>query len=378
MPRLRAALKLDNSPISPQAFMVMVRQHEAFLAGRVGGQRANGRFVTARNIVCRRRNLSDAEFTGADLEGADLSGCDLRRASFYSASLMTADLTEVDLRRGDLRGSRLGGARLTGSRLDEADLRSAVLCKHDEIAGLRWMGAADGFRGLKMNGADLSGAVAYAVDFSNCTLKGACLRGANLKNANFSNANMSGVDLHGANLEGVRLNGAILTGVPVARLRLPASALDGCLVDPTPEAWAEAEAVQAEVDRAEIWIGTMSVTGGGLAELAGKDLRPARGAFRDRTLPGMNATGAIGVEIDFCGSRLQAARFDGADLRGADFSQADLRGASFVGANLAHAQFEGAVLDDLRLDSGARRPTDFSGAILDGTGLAPARAAVIL
>lgn len=365
MPRLRAALKLDNAVLPAADFMVMVRKHEAFVRGRNGGLRLNARFVTVRDLVCRERVLSDAEMTGAGLEDAIFVGSDLRRASFYSAGLMGADLSQCDLRRADLRGARLGGARLNAARLDEADLRSAVLCRHDAAAGLRWMGAAS-MRGGSLDGANLSEATAFAVDFTNCSLKGAILRGANLKNANFTNANLANVDLHGALMEGVQLRGAILTGVAVERLRLPASALDGCVTDPTPQAWAEADEIRAEVDRAEIWIETMS-RGGGVAKLAGRDLRTAH-AFRQRTLPGMDASGARAIEVDFSESRLQAACFDGADLRGANFEKADLRGASFIGANLAHARFDGALVEDLRLERG-RRPTDFTRAVLDGTGL---------
>lgn len=369
MPRLRAALKLDNNDLSAEAFMAMVRKHEAFLRGSHGGQRINGRFARVRDLVCRERTLCDAELTGADLDGAVLAGSDFSRSSFYSASLLGADLSRCVMVRADLRGARLGGAILSAARLDEADMRSAVLCRHDEVAGLKWMGAGADLRGSRLNGANLSAAVAFAVDFSNCSLKGACLRGANLKNANFANANLSGVDLRGANLEGVQLRGAILTGVPVERLRLPASALDGCVTDPSPEAMAEADMIAAEVERAERWMVSMAGQGGP-ARLSGRDLRPAP-VFRGRTLPGMDAAGAMAVEVDFTGSRLQAACFDDADLRGADFTGADLRGASFVGANLAHAVFEGANLDDLRLERGGRRRVDFTRAVLDGTGVAP-------
>lgn len=367
MPRLRTALKIDNAVLSPKDFAAMVTRHEAFASGRRGGARAIGRFVDAHDVICVKRLLADADFTGANFEGAVLAGSDLSRASFYCANLARTDLRQAVLRRADLRGAKLGAAVLAAAVLDEADLRAAVLCRVDELTGLRWMGASVDARGASLNDADMSDAVAHGVDFTNCSLRGASLRSANLKNANFRNANMTGVNLSGARLEGVRMQGAILTGVPVERLYLPPSALAGCVLDPTPEAQMLAAVIRAEIDRAERWM-LSPVPVGGPANVAGRDLRPAP-VFRNRTLPGLIAGKVLAVDMDFVDSRLQAACFDGADLRGANFSGADLRGASFRGANLTHARFTGADLRDLKLERGATRPTDFGGARLDGTGL---------
>lgn len=367
MSRLRTALKIDNAVLTPKDFAAMITSHEAFASGRRGGARAIGRFVDVRGFTCVKRLLADADFTGANFEDAVLAGSDLSRASFYCANLARTDLRKVILRRADLRGAKLGGATLASAVLDEADLRAAVLCRVDELTGLRWMGSSVDARGASLNDADMSDAVAHGVDFTNCSLRGASLRSANLKNANFKNANMTGVNLSGARLEGVRMQGAILTGVPVERLHLPPSALEGCVLDPTPEAYMMADIIRAEVDRAERWM-LSPVRDGGPANVAGRDLRPAP-VFRNRTLPGLIAGKVLAVDMDFGDSRLQAACFDGADLRGANFSGADLRGASFRGANLTHARFSGADLRDLKLERGATRPTDFGGARLDGTGL---------
>ena len=369
MSRLRNALKIDNAVLSPEAFAAMVTRHEAFASGRRGGARAIGRFIEVRGVTCVKRQLADADFTGADFEKAVFAGCDLSRASFYCANLARTDLRHTVLRRADLRGAKLGGAVLASAMLDEADLRAPVLCRIDALTGLRWMGASVDARGASLNDADLSEAVAHGVDFTNCSLRGASLRSANLKNANFSNANMTGVNLTGARLEGVRLRGAILTGIDVQRLFLPPSALVGCVLDPTPEAVMAADIIRAEIDRAELWIHS-SGRDGGPANVAGRDLRPAP-IFRNRTRPGLAAGKVLAVDMDFSESRLQAACFDGADLRGANFQGADLRGASFRGANLTHARFAGAMLQDLKLERGATRPTDFGGARLDGTGLNP-------
>lgn len=376
MSRLRTALKIDNAVLSQEAFAAMVVRHEAFTSGRPGGARAIGRFIEVRGVICVKRELADADFTGADFEKAILAGSDLSRTSFYCANLARADLRHAVLRRADLRGAKLGGAVLASAMLDEADLRAAVLCRIDALTGLRWMGASVDARGASMNDADLSEAVAHGVDFTNCSLRGASLRSANLKNANFSNANMTGANLAGARLDGVRMRGAILVGVAVDRLLLPPSALAGCVLDPTPEAMMQADVIRAEVDRAERWIHA-SGRDGGPADVSGRDLRPAP-VFRNRTLPGLAASKVLAVDMDFSDSRLQAACFDGADLRGANFSGADLRGASFRDANLTHACFAGAILQDLTLERGATRATDIGGARLDGTGLRPPEGDVFL
>jgi uncharacterized protein YjbI with pentapeptide repeats len=367
MSRLRTAFKIDNAVLTPKDFAAMVMRHEAFASGRRGGARAIGRFIEVRGVACIKRMLADADFTGANFEDAVLAGSDLSRASFYCANLARTDLRRAILRRADLRGAKLGGAVLASAVLDEADLRAAVLCLVDEFTGLRWMGSSVDARGASLNEADMSEAVAHGVDFSNCSLRGASLRSANLKNANFTNANLSGVNLAGARLEGVRMRGAILTGVDVERLYLPPSALEGCVLDPTAEAYEMADFIRGEIDRAEAWIHSPA-RDGGPADVSGRDLRTAP-VFRNRTLPGLAAGDVLAVDMDFSESRLQAACFDGADLRGVNFSGADLRGASFRGANLTHARFANADVTSLKLEGGATRPTDFSGARLEGTGM---------
>ena len=373
MSRLRTALKIDNAVLTPKDFAAMVMRHEAFASGRRGGARAIGRFIEVRGVACIKRMLADADFTGANFEDAVLAGSDLSQASFYCANLARTDLRRAILRRADLRGAKLGGAILTSAVLDEADLRAAVLCLVDELTGLRWMGSSVDARGASLNDADLSEAVAHGVDFSNCSLRGASLRSANLKNANFTNANLSRVNLMGARLEGVRMRGAILTGVDVQRLYLPPSALEGCVLDPTPEAQGMADLIRAEIDRAEASIHSSARAGcraGCRADVSGRDLRTAP-VFRNRTLPGLAAADVLAVDMDFSESQLQAACFDGADLRGVNFSGSDLRGASFRGANLTHARFANADVRSLKLEGGAIRPTVFSAARLDGTGMEP-------
>ncbi|HRD29605.1 MAG TPA: pentapeptide repeat-containing protein, partial [Caulobacter sp.] len=310
-------------------FESRVRAHESFVAGRPDGRRALLRYAVARALRCDRRKLPDADFTAADLSGTTFVGADLSRSSFYCANLTRCDFRGATLLRSDLRGATFAGAKLGGANLDQADMRAAILCVADEALGLRWVGGQAQVAGSRLNGADLTDAVAFAVDFSNCSLKGAMLRNANLKNANFTDANLDGVDLAGAKLAGVTLTGAILTNVDTGLLQRSGVQLAGCVLDPTGEAIGRRDVIAAEIDRSHRWIESNGDVGqpAGLDDL---DLRPAGQLFRNRLLGGMNARRTIGVGVDFSGAQLQGAVFDDADLRAANFTGADLRGVSFL------------------------------------------------
>jgi uncharacterized protein YjbI with pentapeptide repeats len=368
MPARRAAMGLSTVPIDAAKFESFVRAHEALVTGRPGGARMIARFIAAHGIRCDKREVQDADFTGADLSGSTFIGSDLQRAALYCANLTKCDFRGARLDRADLRGAMLRGAKLGGSSLAEADLRAAVLCAADEINGLIWLAGSDRDGAASLERADLSNAQAYAVDFTNCSLKGARLRNANLKNANFSNANLADVDLTGARLAGATWRGAILTGVDIDALCLPPAVLAQCVVDPTPASVARRDDIAAELALGEAWVASGSRTGRPAA-LDGYDLRPAGDLLRKRQLVGLSAQNIVGVGVDFSETLLAGANFDGADLRGAIFRGADLRGASFKRANLAHAVFQDATSGALPLKDGRTRPMTFEDAILDGTGI---------
>jgi uncharacterized protein YjbI with pentapeptide repeats len=356
-----------SEPIRLKAdrFEALVAAHEAFLAGRTGGRRATLGFIVASGFSCERRNLADARFDGSDFSETSFVGCDFSRASLYCCNLQGCDFRGARLQRADVRGATFAGASLAGANLDGADMRAAVLWASDEVLGLRWISGRSAAGGQDV---DAEGGVAHGVDFSNASLQGARLRDANLKNANFTGANLAGAELIGAKLDGVRLKGAILTGIEVARLGVPAAALQGCVVDPTEAAIARLDDIKRELDRTQDWI----TRGGKPAALDGFDLRPAADLFQSRLLAGLHAKQSVAIGVDFSFAKLQGANFDGADLRAATFVGADLRGASFVGANLAHAFFDKADLGKLELRPGMALATRFDGAILDGTVLNPA------
>ena len=91
--------------------------HAQWLAGAVGGQRAD----------LGGASLFGANLGGADLREADLRGANLRRANLSGANLGGADLGGADLREADLFEADLSGANLSGANLTRANLFGANL-----------------------------------------------------------------------------------------------------------------------------------------------------------------------------------------------------------------------------------------------------------
>jgi hypothetical protein len=85
--------------------------HQAWLAGRIRGKKADWR--------------------GADLRGADLHNADLRNADLNGANLSYANLHNADLRNADLNGANLSYANLIGANLSYANLIGADLISAD-------------------------------------------------------------------------------------------------------------------------------------------------------------------------------------------------------------------------------------------------------
>ena len=110
----------------------ILEKHAKWLAGEMGGERAN---------------LAGANIAMADLAWADLAWADLAMADLRWANLRGANLHGADLRWAKLHGANLDGANLRGANLRGADLAWADLA----MADLRW---AD-LRGADLHGADL-------------------------------------------------------------------------------------------------------------------------------------------------------------------------------------------------------------------------------
>lgn len=365
----RSGLYSRLSPIQPAGFEEIIAAHEAFVAGRPAGGRKLPRFIMARRMKVDGRKIPDIDFTGSDLEGCSFVRTDLSRALFCGAALNHCDFTHAVLTGADLRGAAFEGARLNFARMEGADMRAAVLCHRDGLTPPSLQTGASA-RGAMLDSGRFDELEAQAVDFANSSMRGAVLRNANLKGARFANCNLDGAEFRGARVAGADFRGAILTNVDLADIALPRDALAGCLVDPSPEALARAEALKAALEDAEAWAQTGGRKGQP-ADVSGHDLRPLHDQVKGRALPALNGRKACGVGLNFSNAVLVAANFEGADLRGANFTGADLRGANFRDANLAHARFRDADLGPLDLASGGARAVEFTGATLDGADVAP-------
>jgi uncharacterized protein YjbI with pentapeptide repeats len=343
----------EGAPLSQKDLNPILAAHERFAAYQ-GGKRAqlNRRGLDGLNLA--NRVLSEADFSGSSLVGATLYGSNLQRASLYCADLRGANLQAANLTRADMRGASFRGANLSYAIVDGGDLRAARMM----IVGPGGMSVMDRRSGQEAN----SPQIPDGVDFTNCSMKHVSFGNAKLDNANFSGAIMDGAKFKGAKLTNAQFKGAVLTGVDLKELNVPKEALEGCVLDITPEAQARAEDLKAMIIGHELWISSEG-TQGKTASLDGEDLRPIQDFAAGRRLTGLSMRNATALNLNFSDSRLQAAKFDGADLRGANFSGCDLRGASFKGANLSHATFAKARLGPLKLASGGELAIVMTGAV---------------
>jgi uncharacterized protein YjbI with pentapeptide repeats len=345
----------SNAPLSQKELNPVLAAHERFVAYQ-GGKRAQLTRRGLDGLNFANRVLSEADFSGSSLVGATFYGSNLQRASLYCADLRGCNLQAANLTRADMRGASFRGANLSYAILDSGDLRAARMM----IVSAGGASVMD-----RRSGGDEKAntpQIPDGVDFTNCSMKHVSFGNAKLDNANFSGAIMDGAKFKGATLNNAQFKGAVLTGVDLKDLKVPKEALEGCILDITPEAQAKAEALKALLIGHEQWVASEGTTGK-TAALDGEDLRPLQDFTAGRRLTGLSAKNVIALNINFSGCRLQAAKFDNADLRGANFSECDLRGASFKGANLSHATFAKARLGPLKLASGGELAIVMTGAL---------------
>ena len=100
----------------------VLRRHEAWLKGKLGGERA--------------------DLGGADLHHARLHGTDLQHAILEDSDLRSADLQHSILEHSDLRHSDLRGTDLLGAKLYHADMRDANL---DYASWPLWCGSLEAY-----------------------------------------------------------------------------------------------------------------------------------------------------------------------------------------------------------------------------------------
>jgi uncharacterized protein YjbI with pentapeptide repeats len=172
---------------------------------------------------------------------------------------------------------------------------------------------------VDFTGADLSGSIFIATDFSR---------------AGFYCANLEGCDFRRANLQRADLRGAALS----------AAKLDEANLD-------EAD-MRAAVLCMEDSLKTLSWTPG-RARMVGSSLNKAD--LRDVVAPG----------VDFSNCSLRGARLRGANLKHAFFTDADLHGADLSGARLYGVRLEGAILTGMDTAALGLDPAALNDVILD-------------
>ena len=330
----------------------VIAAHEAFIAGRAGGCRAYFRFQDLAGTSLMKRKLDGIEFIGCDLSESSFALASLVTASFYCSSLKRADLRGADMSRADLRGAILRGADLYRANLDGADFRKAVLYKDERDAEFKhndWVIDAEN------DGRD------GAVDFRDCTLRGARLSSAKLKGADFSGAMLDGAKLNQADLRDANFEGAVLTGADLNGTRLEGANLDKVVRDPAEAALSRADDLRKMLEMSDLYTRSRGEQGQ-RGNFEGEDLRVLGQAFREQGLIGANLRGVCAVGMDFSNASLIGAVFAGSDLRGANFTGANLKGVNFKDCNLNHAIFKSADLRAFTGNTGRAFLPTFDGA----------------
>ena len=108
--------------VSKDELTEILRKHEMWIYGEVGGIRAD-----LSNADLSRANLHLANLAMADLSGANLSLANLSGATLYKANLWLADLRWADLRMTNFRLANLSGANFYKADLYKTDLHWADL-----------------------------------------------------------------------------------------------------------------------------------------------------------------------------------------------------------------------------------------------------------
>jgi len=331
--------------------------------GKVNLSSANLSGAELSQINLSSANLSEANLCHANLYKANLSSANLGKTKFVNANLSAANLLEANLIEANLSGvnltsvhlssgvnfsrANLSKANLTGlnlrqSRLMNADLSKANLSKtklfdanldRANLEGANLEGAIYNAETIFSTGFDPVKAGAYLIapnaslqtanlvgfDLSSVDLSEANLSGANLTKTNLMSAKLLQANLNKTNLSGANLNGANFTAANLIGANL----------------------MQANLLYANLTVADLSGANMKNAETKGANFSGAN-LSKVNLVGGVlqcNLSGAILIEVNFCGANLSGGNFSGADL-----TLADLRGANLQNTNLEKANLKGANL----------------------------------
>jgi uncharacterized protein YjbI with pentapeptide repeats len=107
--------------MTPDEFLNIVRRHERYVNGWVGGAREDLSHQELSGLRLANVILQKAQLRGIDFSDCDLTGADLFRARFERAASPATNFSDADL-----RGARFAGAMLSGSHFCGADMRPGL------------------------------------------------------------------------------------------------------------------------------------------------------------------------------------------------------------------------------------------------------------
>ncbi|MEG4342534.1 pentapeptide repeat-containing protein [Microcoleus sp. A003_D6] len=377
--------KIDNSAlenlepaITAEDFLERYNQKERNFTG------VNLARVNLSRKVLGKVNLSSANLSGAELSQTNLSSANLSEANLCHANLHTANLSSANLGKTKFVNANLSAANLLEANLIEANLSGVNLTSVHLSSGVNFSRA--NLSKANLSGLNLRQSRLINADLSNTNLNKTKLFGANLDRANLEGANLEGaiynaqtvfprgfdpvkagayliapnaslqtanlvgfdlssVDLSEANLSGANLTKANLHSAKLLQANLNKTNLSGANL--TNANFTAANLIGANLMQANLLYANLTV-----ADLSGANLKNARTDhstnFRGANLTKVslvggtlqcNLSGAILIEVNFCGANLSGGNF-----RGADLTSADLRGANLAGTNLEKANLKGANL----------------------------------
>lgn len=340
----------DLERISQDQLDALVRLHNRFLDGRLGGRRATLKNTDISGLTLKGQNLKQANFMGCSMVSMDLSDANFQEASLYACDLSNSNLNNTKFIRADLRGARIESASMEGANLENADLRIGGITDGD---GGYDGGTAVNFRGANLSGAKLAGSMASQADFSDAIMAGANMSGADLSNAQMEGADLSDAEIGGAKFGGANLKSAILIGVSLDDLHNARIDLNDAITDENiGRSVSELDDSLANlVESHKDWVASAGKNGNQL-DLSGLDMRFLK-TLKQEKLTAIKAVGAKFFGMNMYQVELQSAILDGADFRNCDLEESDLRGASFKGANLSHTKLRNANCSALMFGGGA-------------------------
>ncbi len=369
----------SNAPQEPQKMHqdqldALVRLHERFLYGRIGGRRALLRNTDISGLSLVKTDLRQADFSGCMMRNMDLSGANFQEAALYACDLTNANLNNTIFVRADLRGARIENANLENADLESADLRVGGTSSNNNYAAAQSVN----FRGANLSGAKLIGSLANSADFSDALMTGAKVNNADLRGAKFEGADLSGVELDGCQMQGANMKSAIMTGIKLDAKALFGIDMSEAITDQNVGQTLSStdQPLEQLVDNHNIWVQSAGAQGTRL-NLSGYDLREL-GSLKQQKLTAIHAENTKFFGMNLYKIEMQSAILDKSDFRRCDLEEADMRGASMKGVQMGHANLKNANFDPLlfgakgaqqrfspcHFDEAKLRYADFSGANL--------------